>query len=281
LDLAAAVATGRQFRGDLATDAGAVLYLALEGGHGLRNRLAAMRKAGLLPPGTPLAVTFGPANLLNAGDAERVAETAIAAAKEAGIKPRLVIIDTLARAMAGHDENSGIDMTAAVAAVDAIRRATEAHVCLVHHCGKDEARGARGHSSLRAAVDSEIEVFRPEGSNISTVRVVKQRDLAIGEPMPFSLDRVELGTDRRGNPITSCTVRHEESFMAEERRPGRKAEHPPTVLLELLPQPSTADWQRAAVKEFDIPKSTFYRLKDAVFARKLARQNQAGGWEKS
>ena len=80
-----------------------------------------------------------------------------------------------------------------------IRAATGAHVLLVHHCGKDEARGARGHSSLRAAVDTEIEISRPEGETISTVRATKQRDLSPGEAMPFSLKQVTLGTDRRGN----------------------------------------------------------------------------------
>jgi hypothetical protein len=37
--------------------------------------------------------------------------------------------------------NLGQDMTAAVAAIDAVRAATGAHVAVVHHCGKDEARG--------------------------------------------------------------------------------------------------------------------------------------------
>ena len=33
---------------------------------------------------------------------------------------------------------------------------------LVHHTGKDTAKGARGHSLLRAATDTEIEVKREE-----------------------------------------------------------------------------------------------------------------------
>lgn len=75
---------------------------------------------------------------------------------------------------------------AAVAGIDAVRAATGAHVAVIHHCGKDEARGARGHSSLRAAVDTEIEISRADGETISTVRVTKQRDMAIGDPLPFS-----------------------------------------------------------------------------------------------
>ena len=104
--------------------------------------------------------------------------------------------------MAGGDENSGKDIGAAVKVMDKIREETGAHVCLIHHCGKDEARGARGHSSLRAAIDTEIEITRPEGSIISTVRATKQRDLQAGDAMPFSLKVITIGMNRRGKPIT-------------------------------------------------------------------------------
>ena len=67
----------------------------------------------------------------------------------------LVVIDTLARAMTGN-ENAPEDMGRFVAACGRIREACEGHVLIVHHCGKDQARGARGHSSLRAATDVEL-----------------------------------------------------------------------------------------------------------------------------
>ena len=157
------------------------------------------------------------------------------------------------------DENSGQDMTEAVRAMDAIREATGAHVCLIHHCGKDEARGARGHSSLRAAVDTEIEVSRPEGEMVTTVRVTKQRDLSIGDPMPFSLEVVELGVDRRGNPITSCVVRHEDEMMAAKpRKAGRKPICTPDDLLRFLPAPGMKEWQQRVGEEHGLGKSQFY-----------------------
>ena len=70
----------------------------------------------------------------------------------------LLVIDTLSRAMAGGDENSSTDMAQFVANVDRIRDATKSHVLVIHHTGKDKTKGARGHSSLRAAADTELEV---------------------------------------------------------------------------------------------------------------------------
>ncbi|MCF7675524.1 MAG: AAA family ATPase [Akkermansiaceae bacterium] len=280
LDLAACVAAGRPFRGEMEVDRGAVVYVALEGTHGARNRIEALKRSGRLPEDTPLFLCFAPVSLLEPGHAGRLAETVAEVAAQATIPCKLVILDTLARAMAGGDENSGADMGAAVKAIDAVRAATGAHVCVIHHCGKDEARGARGHSPLRAAVDTEIEIYRPEGQNVSTVRVAKQRDLPVGEPMPFTLESVTLGTDRRKKPITSCVVRHEDPFMAATRgTAGRKPDVAPVRLLELLPQPSTAAWAKVANSELGVGKSAFYRAKDFLRKEGLARTSQDGRWE--
>ena len=83
---------------------------------------------------------------------------------------------------------------------------TGAHVLLVHHTGKDTERGARGHSSLRAAVDTEIEISR--SGNESVVKTKKQRDLE-GDGRPaFTLETVVLGIDDDGDEVTSCCVRY-------------------------------------------------------------------------
>ncbi len=278
LDLAASVAAGSDFRDEFEVDQGTVVYVALEGAHGARNRIEALKRSGRLSADTPLFLCFAPVSLLEPGHSLRLAETVKSAAGRSHIPCRLVILDTLARAMAGGDENKGADMGEAVAAIDAIRAATGAHVCVVHHCGKDEAKGARGHSSLRAAVDTEIEVFRPEGESITTVRATKQRDLPIGEPMPFSLKVVELGTDRRGKPITSCVVHHEDSVMATSKgKAGRKPVADPEEILELLPMPSTAAWRKAAKDEAGISESTFDRLRRQVQGRE-AFKGASGNW---
>lgn len=268
LNLGAHIATGKAWRhGEVEIDQGAVVYVCLEGTHGMQNRIEAMKRAGILTPGAPFYVCTSPVSLLDATHADKLAETVREAARQSELPCRLVIIDTMARAMAGGDENSGKDMTFAVASIDAVKQATGAHVAIVHHCGKDEARGARGHSSLRAAVDTEIEVSKPEGDRITTVRVTKQRDLERGEAMPFSLKVIELGTNRRGKVITSCIVHHEDEMMASKpKTAGRKPTYSPESLLDYLPADSVSDWQTRASEDSGISRSLFYELKNTLKA---------------
>jgi hypothetical protein len=102
--------------------------------------------------------------------------------------------------MAGGEENSSVDMGQMVQHFDRIRRSSGAHVMVVHHSGKDQARGARGHSLLRAATDTEIEIGDRQ------ITVTKQRDLDMSFASAFELRVVELGRDEDGDAITSCTV---------------------------------------------------------------------------
>jgi len=74
----------------------------------------------------------------------------------------------------------------------------------VHHCGKEQSKGSRGHSLLRCAVDTEIEVVRDQAT--STAIVSKQRDGATDGQIAFRLHQIELGTDPDGDPVTSCIV---------------------------------------------------------------------------
>jgi hypothetical protein len=206
-DLAMHVATGRKWQGrDI--EPGGVIYCALEGGHGIRNRVAAWRKhyrlEGVEVPFAVIPVTL---NLLDPdADAARVVEAIEEAKRQFGFPVVWTIMDTLSRAMAGGNENSPEDMGALVTNGTMIQQATGSHLTWIHHSGKDQAQGARGHSLLRAATDTEIEISRPDKDSPSTARVTKQRELEIEGEWVFGLEKVELGTNRRGKPVTSCVV---------------------------------------------------------------------------
>ncbi|MFP5368024.1 MAG: AAA family ATPase, partial [Actinomycetes bacterium] len=116
-------------------------------------------------------------------------------------------IDTLARAFAGGNENASEDMGLLVLNMDKIREETGACVLFIHHSGKDAAKGARGHSSLRAALDTEIEVKADEETGAKVASVVKQRELAKGQVFGFNLETVVLGQNRYGEDVTTCLVR--------------------------------------------------------------------------
>jgi hypothetical protein len=81
-------------------------------------------------------------------------------------------------------------------------------VLIVHHAGKDRGKGARGHSSLKGAVDTEIEVTYDKTTGVRTANVTKQRDGSDDVQVYYLLRTVDLGPDP-DNPnaqITSCVV---------------------------------------------------------------------------
>ncbi|CCG41816.1 AAA family ATPase [Magnetospirillum molischianum] len=201
-------------------EAGGVLYVAGEGGSGIKNRIAAFRShhgAAAAGEMVPFAVVPATIDLCDpTADTGALIATIRAMTEAFGMPVRLVIVDTVSRAMAGGDENASGDMGALVRNLDRVREETGVHILLVHHSGKDTARGARGHSLLRAAVDTEIEVSRDEEAGVSVAKVTKQRDLPVAGELSFRLEVVELGTNRRGKKVTSCVV------VAADTVPTRK-----------------------------------------------------------
>jgi len=217
-DLALHVALGLEWRGREVERAG-VIYCAMEGAHGIANRVAAFAlTCGLAGQEIPFAIIPVALNLLDPNaDTSRLIDAIKEAAARMAIPVGLVVMDTLSRAMAGGNENSPEDMGALVANSDRIRQATGAHVAWIHHSGKDQAQGARGHSLLRAATDTEIEISRADNDSPSIARVTKQRELEIDGVFGFTLKRVELGLNHRGKPVTSCVVEATDDRPAKPR----------------------------------------------------------------
>ncbi|MCE9508324.1 MAG: helicase RepA family protein [Alphaproteobacteria bacterium] len=199
LDLAIHVALGSDWCGYKVRQ-GTVIYIAAEGGLGIEERLEAFRLRHGMKGHAPLRVIHVGINLCTSGNdtLELIKEIQ----KHENVV--LVVIDTLSRAMSGGNENSSEDMGAFIINCDRIREITKAHISIIHHSGKESGRGARGHSSLRAAVDTEIEVTK--SNNIVTAEVKKQRDKPTGSKFHFSLDPVEIGKDEDGEAITSCVL---------------------------------------------------------------------------
>lgn len=207
LDMALHVALGQKWMGREVTQGG-VLYVALEGQGGFRNRITAFRQHhGLEDAQVNFAAITSSINLLDpAADTERLIQTIKAAEDKIEQPIVLVVIDTLSRALAGGEENTPEDMGALVGNAQRIIDETGTHVAFVHHSGKDKTKGARGHSSLFGAVDTEIEILRDPQSKVATCHARKQRDLELHEDFSFELQTVKLGFNGRNKPITSCVV---------------------------------------------------------------------------
>jgi hypothetical protein len=92
---------------------------------------------------------------------------------------------------------------------------------LVHHVGKDPERGARGHSSLIAAVDASLVVVRSAKGRFWEAKKVK--DGQDGIRGDFELESVTLGVDADGDEISSCVVRSNQSGAGEAKAPEMSA----------------------------------------------------------
>jgi hypothetical protein len=224
-DMALAVARGASWRG-LDVEQGKVAYVALEGRDGLPYRWKAYEEHhGLQIDDSRFWVIERDApNLLKAADAIELARQIKA---EGGAD--LIIVDTLAGSMPGGNENGGEDMGLVVHHCRGIRRATGATVMLIHHSGKDEAKGARGWSGLRAAVDAELEVVRSDQDR--ALIIGKQKDAADGGEFGFKLVVVEVGVNEKGKPITSCVVQHNDQARPVQR--ARMGTHEKQILRAL------------------------------------------------
>jgi hypothetical protein len=275
-DLALHVALGLEWRGREVERMG-VIYCAMEGAHGIQNRVAAFSLAcGLTGQAIPFAIIPVALNLLDAkADTSRLIDAIMAAAERMAIPVGLVVMDTLSRAMAGGNENSAEDMGALVVNSDRIRQATGAHVAWIHHSGKDQAQGARGHSLLRAATDTEIEISRADNDSPSIARVTKQRELEIDGVFGFTLKRVELGLNHRGKPVTSCIVEPTDDRPAKPRISLTNGEAMALRILHdvMATQPVSVPFQAA---EAGVRAATSkHAWRETFFARSTADSHEA------
>ncbi len=202
-DLAAHIAEGREWFGHRVS-AAPVVYVALEGEAGFRQRAEAWEQAHgrKLPAGLRLVLQ----GFKLAADVPDLA-AAILAAVGAGA---VVFVDTLNRAAPLADENSSRDMGEILESAKALQLLTAGLVVLVHHTGKDASKGLRGHSSLFAAMDAVIAVSREGDRRAWTTDAAhggKAKDGADGDAHPFRLEVVQLAPDSDGEPVSSCVVR--------------------------------------------------------------------------
>lgn len=225
LDMSWHVSCGETWNGHKVIG-GSVLYLATEGGMAFHNRVVALSKQYPDHKDVKLAVRPAPVNLLDGEADMSVLEKLCREVSRRHGQVKLIVVDTLSRSMAGGNENSPEDMTRFIGNCDKMREMTGAHVAIVHHSGKDKAAGARGHSSLRAATDTEIELDYNEESGMRSAKATKQRDMETGATFSFKLDVVELGKDEDGDAVTTCTVKQaSESEIEEANRPRIKGKN--------------------------------------------------------
>jgi len=228
LDIAEAIATGRTWMGNEVTEPGAVLYLCGEGFGGVGARIKAIKQHHGTKDGAPIYVIRHQLNLRSSIEDFNALMIAVEnLVTELGIDFKLIIIDTLARAFGGGNENDSSDMGSFIASCGNIQKIVQGCALMIlHHSGKDATKGLRGHSSLLGAVDTELELIRFEDSMKGIIRTAKQKDGEDGTRIGFEMVSVELappaGSLQIGEPITSLAVQASELGKFDDLKKDKK-----------------------------------------------------------
>ena len=195
VDLSVALTEGNTWFG-IRTSQSEVIYVALEGESGFKNRVAAWELENQRQLPQSMRMVMQPFQITNPTDVNELVATVPHGS--------VVIIDTLNRAAPTSDENSSKEMGEILQACKWLQMKIGGLVVLVHHTGKDTTKGARGHSSFFAALDGAIEVEKSNEKR--SWSIAKAKDGQDGKSFPFKLKLHNLGKDSDGDEITSCTI---------------------------------------------------------------------------
>ena len=184
--------------------AGNMVYLAGEGHHGLRSRIAAWKHHNNV---TSLNMWVSKSGLdLNTAEGYLKVVEAVRALK---IKPSVITVDTLHRFMAG-DENSAQDAKTMLDACAALMQEFGCTVILVHHTGvsEDAQHRARGSSAWRGALDIEISIVPSKPGKPMEIVQRKSKDAEMAYTVYVELESVDIPGwfDEDGEQVTSAVI---------------------------------------------------------------------------
>ena len=183
LDLCMCIGLEKPWLGEFRVQQGHTLYLPVEGVPGLGQRIRAFEEAHGVdcPDNFWYCTDFeslqhpDPTRRLLLGLQQTLPEP-----------PKLIVVDTLSRAMLGAEENSARDANIALSHIDRMRREGST-VLLIHHTSKTTDT-ERGSTAIRGACDTMLLMKKDDDRLV--LRVDKQRDGDQGEPISMYLDEV-------------------------------------------------------------------------------------------
>lgn len=201
IDLLAHIANGRTWFGNN-TKQKPVIYIPLEGKSGISKRIEAWKIHN--HSNDQIISIFENINFKDKNNIEYLIEKI----KDARLDGGVICIDTLAQAGGDMDENSSKDMGNMIKTFQYIQQELGGIVLVVHHTGKDESKGMRGHSSLYASLDFALECTA-HGNLSAQFKIAKSKDSESDKGYKFKMSVINLGYDEDGELITSLAVNPE------------------------------------------------------------------------
>lgn len=217
LDMALSIAHGLPWHGH-DTKKKSVLYLAAEGQAGVLKRIETWRQYHGMERIDNFSLLPMPCLIDNPGQLGEL----LAMIRSLPAMPGVIILDTVARSMLG-DENSTLDMGKLVNACGELHEATKATICLIHHTGKDETRGARGAIALTGATDTMFKVVRTTEEKQYLLICERQKDDEPFKPMVFNLEVIDTGhVNADGDPVTSLVPVYDPEAKVKEKKKEKR-----------------------------------------------------------
>ena len=160
---------------------------------------------------------------------------AYARLRERAHAPDVLVVDSLARALGGADENSSGTMSGAVAGLEHLRRAFSARLLVVvHHVPKGQST-PRGHGALLSGVDG-CALLTAQGAGVVTVRCTAARAFEGGAVRRYRR-RVEVHADLVGDSGDLARLVFDAIADAPAPVPTERAAEPPPRAAEPAPAP--------------------------------------------
>lgn len=175
LDWAMSISEGKPWLGRVAVKQSPVVYIAAEGGRGIKKRVEAwMQHYGVLDLDA-MYWLLSPLYVREDGKVEEFLDKL----EERDIWPGLIVLDTLSRSFGGGEENASADMGDFVDRITQLAYGRRMASLVVHHKNAQGAR-ERGSTAFRGAADAMFDCTatrNPEGRiTLVELRNDKQKD---------------------------------------------------------------------------------------------------------
>ncbi len=243
---------------------GVVIYVALENSEDIRRRVQAwcdlMERAGRDLADGAFVVHEGPCCLFDPSgrptrDEKDLIEIARIAAEHYDLPVAMIVIDTLAQAIAPGDDNSSKDAGIFTKAMQRIVNATGANVTALAHPVKSATNGdvgVRGSGALQANLDTVIEITMSKKGGKGTIKAGSK--FRIGDPKKvnfgYRLNTHVIGRDEDGEDaliVLATASSVDETYAVEDAAVDLEADDE-NELAKMIPPDTPADRKRAILR---------------------------------
>ncbi|GAB6089564.1 AAA family ATPase [Spirochaeta dissipatitropha] len=211
-----AIAAGLPFNGK-PTQKGAVLAVVPEDDAGYRRRIYAnCIHHGIDPADLVYHVLPGATEITNEKQVEKLILDTISNMPE---PPKVIVIDTVARALGSADPNSQMGLY--VRGVEAIKRVVGCTVVSIHHTGHADKGRERGGSELKAAADHRFSVSMAKNGVCTMTNLKNKARGTQGDTINMKFTKVLIGEDEKGKELFESVL-----VPTDEQPEGKKLPKP-------------------------------------------------------